>query len=222
MKILILEHSNIFVTGLVSILSGHFGHSQVDFLTCQDSGNPEILVGDKPIELIIVGHSLLDIGAYETCITSLRQSVTHSTPVLLIPEYIDAKVLKHLFVHKLIDGITTRNCSENELVLAIETLLSGEVYLGSTNHLHLNSEESVATLKQDNPLYLIKKLTPREKEILDLVIDGKSSTQISSEIFIAIDTVKTHRKNMMRKLGVSNTIELLSYLNAIDYMKGTH
>ena len=52
-------------------------------------------------------------------------------------------------------------------------------------------------------------LTPREKEIVQLVTDGHTSCQIASLLCLSIYTVKTHRKAIYRKLGVSNLAELI-------------
>ena len=51
-------------------------------------------------------------------------------------------------------------------------------------------------------------LTPREKEIIQLVTDGRTSRQIASMLCLSIYTVKAHRKAIYRKLGVSNLAEL--------------
>ena len=57
-------------------------------------------------------------------------------------------------------------------------------------------------------------LSNREKEILQLIANGKTSKQIAEELFIAKTTVDTHRKNMIRKLNLNNGNELVKY--AID------
>ena len=57
-------------------------------------------------------------------------------------------------------------------------------------------------------------LSNREKEILNLIANGKTSKEISETLFIAKTTVDTHRKNMIRKLDLSSGNELVKY--AID------
>ncbi len=57
-------------------------------------------------------------------------------------------------------------------------------------------------------------LSNREKEILHLIADGKTSKDIANALFIAKTTVDTHRKNMIRKLNLSTGNELVKY--AID------
>jgi DNA-binding CsgD family transcriptional regulator len=52
-------------------------------------------------------------------------------------------------------------------------------------------------------------ITPKEKEILQLIADGLSSKQIAEKLNISFYTVQTHRKNMLAKMGVKNTPELI-------------
>ena len=59
-------------------------------------------------------------------------------------------------------------------------------------------------------------LTPREKELLRLMAKGKSNKEISSEMFISVNTTETHRKNIKAKLKVSSAFELNQYASAFD------
>ena len=52
-------------------------------------------------------------------------------------------------------------------------------------------------------------ITPKEKEILHLIAEGFSSKQIAERLSISFYTVQTHRKNMLAKMGVKNTPELI-------------
>jgi DNA-binding CsgD family transcriptional regulator len=52
-------------------------------------------------------------------------------------------------------------------------------------------------------------ITPKEKEILQLIADGLSSKQIAERLCISFYTVQTHRKNMLSKMGVKNTPALI-------------
>ena len=53
-------------------------------------------------------------------------------------------------------------------------------------------------------------LSPRESDVLELLIRGKSSAQIAAELFISKLTVDTHRRNILKKTGAKNTAELIS------------
>ncbi len=60
----------------------------------------------------------------------------------------------------------------------------------------------------------IESLTSREREVLQLVVDGKSSREIADHFHRAPKTVEYHRQNIMRKLGVSNVAELVRIVTA--------
>ncbi len=54
------------------------------------------------------------------------------------------------------------------------------------------------------------KLTKREKEILELVAQGLSAQEIATLVFVSLNTVETHRRNIMQKLGARNTVEAVA------------
>jgi DNA-binding NarL/FixJ family response regulator len=54
-------------------------------------------------------------------------------------------------------------------------------------------------------------LTPREQEIMRLLAEGLSSKKVAEKLFISPKTVENHRSNIMNKLGLHNTIELIRY-----------
>jgi len=58
-----------------------------------------------------------------------------------------------------------------------------------------------------------QQLSIREKQILKKISFGYSSKEIAAGLFISLNTVNTHRKNILRKLGVNNIISALKYLN---------
>jgi len=60
------------------------------------------------------------------------------------------------------------------------------------------------------------RLSPREKEILQLMALGNGSQEISEQLFISLNTVKTHRKNVYQKLNLKNTYDLNVYARAFD------
>ena len=60
-------------------------------------------------------------------------------------------------------------------------------------------------------------LTNRQEQILQLIAQGKTTREIADELFIGVYTVDTHRKNMMRLLGLKGKSELLRYAVNIKY-----
>lgn len=98
------------------------------------------------------------------------------------------------------EGYILKNSSLKVVLEAIRAVADGKTYFDKKIHLptaEKNQSKSV--------------LSSREKEILGLVSRGKTSHEIADELFIGKSTVDTHRKNMIRKLGLSGAGELLRY-----------
>ncbi len=109
-------------------------------------------------------------------------------------------------------GYILKNSGIKMLSKAIETVAHGETFFDPNvafNFMNNYIDDNVTIGKSEKVV-----LSNREKEILNLIAQGKTSKQISEELFIAKTTVDTHRKNMIRKLELNSGNELIKY--AID------
>ena len=102
-----------------------------------------------------------------------------------------------------VQGYIIKNVERFDLEKAIITIFEGGKYFSPivTNIL----AESVA--RPEPPA--ISELTPREKEVLELVAQGHSTKQIADKLGIGTRTVESHRVNMLKKMKVNNTAELV-------------
>jgi DNA-binding CsgD family transcriptional regulator len=66
-------------------------------------------------------------------------------------------------------------------------------------------------ISQFKHIIKLNTLTTREKEILHLIAKGKTDKEIADKLFISIRTAKKHRNNMITKIGVNNTVELVAF-----------
>jgi len=74
------------------------------------------------------------------------------------------------------------------------------------NEIYIRKRQSVSEWKiteMENGVMLTK----REKEVLDLIMQGLTSTEIAALIFISLDTVETHRKNIIQKMNARNVVD---------------
>jgi DNA-binding NarL/FixJ family response regulator len=71
-----------------------------------------------------------------------------------------------------------------------------------------------------NPLLGQKKITQREREILVLVLQGKTNKEIEKEFFVSYKTVKSHLYNIYQKMGVKNRLQLMNTVQ--EYLKKTN
>lgn len=80
-------------------------------------------------------------------------------------------------------------------------------------HLAFSKEvEDIVNKTNINDLKNIPRLTKREKEILILLIKGKSTQEISDALFLSFLTVQTHRRNLLNKFQVKNVVELINFV----------
>ncbi|KGL63264.1 response regulator [Polaribacter sp. Hel1_85] len=109
-------------------------------------------------------------------------------------------------------GYILKNSGIKMLSKAIITVAKGETFFDPNvafNFMNSYIDDNVTIGKTEKVV-----LSNREKEILHLIANGKTSKEIAENLFIAKTTVDTHRKNMIRKLNLSSGNELVKY--AID------
>lgn len=107
-------------------------------------------------------------------------------------------------------GYLVKQSAPGELVWAIQAAHRGESFLSPSISKTIIDEylrHNENTLQEDS----YDKLTIREREILQLVVEGRSNREISEKLHITIKTVGVHRTNLMEKLDIHNTPELVKY-----------
>jgi DNA-binding NarL/FixJ family response regulator len=127
------------------------------------------------------------------------------TRILVLTMYDDPKIIKEAFQLK-VDGYLLKNCGKDELLESIETIMNGEVFIGKgvsvANHQSESSSFEDIFQKKFS-------LTRRELEVLRLITQARNNGLIAKELYISEQTAAVHRKNIMRKIGVNSTPELI-------------
>ncbi len=107
-------------------------------------------------------------------------------------------------------GYLLKNADKEEIIEAILTVENGKTYFSfEAGRIYKATTEK----KTDLPV-----LSKREKEILKLIAEGFTNIEISKQLFISIDTVDTHRKNLYTKLNVKNTALLIRQAIENNYL----
>lgn len=110
------------------------------------------------------------------------------------------------------NGYLFKNASEEELTEAIITVHKGKRYLSEEVNDKLINK---ATQRSSGKAGFIPKLTRREKEVLELIVEEYTTQEIANKLFLAVSTVETHRMNLCAKLGAKNVAGLVK--NAIKF-----
>lgn len=209
-RVILADDQQIFIEGLKNILENHNGrHINVVATTCSGQKMVELSKGSEA-QLLIFELNLQDIDGLE----ALQKLKAHKQlKKLVLSRYDDAKLIKSAFKAGA-DGYVLKNTDISELLYAISELVQGKSYLGDGVHLQAKNGYSSKSGNGYRKIFkdgFIKRhsLTKREMEILTLITQALSNKQIAEELYISDQTVSVHRKNIMRKLGVTNTAGLI-------------
>ena len=101
----------------------------------------------------------------------------------------------------------------NELILVANPVAGMGMMVNKVNKL---LDENIFVAKNYKKFALLSK---REKEIITLLADGKSTPEIADILFISTFTVSTHRRNIYEKLGIKSSVELLKFASAFELIK---
>ena len=106
-------------------------------------------------------------------------------------------------------GYLLKDSAFEELVTAIHTVMRRQHYL-SQKITDVIVEECLQNLPK-NETNVFTVLTPREREVLQLIAEGKSTKQIASVLNVSVKTIETHRQQIMDKLNIHSVAELTKY-----------
>ena len=118
------------------------------------------------------------------------------------------------YITKMIDvgvhGYVLKDSNLEDLSSAIKTILEGKPYYSSdVSAIMINSLMNKDKKKDNSEL---DNLTDREVEIINLITEGLKSSEIADQLKLSTRTIEVHRRNLMKKLDVKNTAELVSFV----------
>ncbi len=105
-------------------------------------------------------------------------------------------------------GYLLKDGGTSELELAIRAISHGETYLSPTVSKHVITDYMRRVSTESNPM---EQLTPRQREILQLIASGKSTKEIAEILYISVKTVETHRTQLMERLDIHDVAGLVRY-----------
>lgn len=198
-SVFICEDHQIVIDGIALILkrSGQYDPIR-SFKTA--SGFLKAIQSETP-DLIILDLNLPDRNSIEF-IADIRRD--HPGVSILILTMHNDPLLAEKVRQEGADGFMLKDFGEDELLYALNVILDGGYY----------TNPEIEQKRKNNSSTKALFLTRREKEVIVLTAKGKSSAEIADELYLSRHTVNTHRRNIYKKLGISNMKELIKFAYA--------
>jgi DNA-binding NarL/FixJ family response regulator len=157
----------------------------------------------KP-DVIVMDLSMPQLDGVQAASRILELDVP--TQVVIVSMHADTTII-HNLVRRGIKGYLLKNALADELILAIRSAAAGKLYLSPT------ISEAVMNMlmapAHEHASDGIDPLTPREREVLQLVAEGHTNASIANLLTISVKTVEKHRANLMSKLGADDLATLI-------------
>ena len=106
-------------------------------------------------------------------------------------------------------GYLLKDCALDELVRAIRVVVAGQIYLSPGIAGTVVQGYMSRLQKMEAPAFA--SLTPREREVLQLIAEGKTMKEIAGMLTVSVKTAETHRQQIMKKLDIRSVAELTKY-----------
>ena len=204
-KVLLADDHQMFLDGLSSLLSQLDG---VEIVAAVNSGKEALEKLVPSPDLAIVDLNMPGMNGVEVT-RKMKEKCPHVKVLGLTMENDLQMVTEMLEAGAL--GYILKNTGKAELELALRQVMKGEPYLSQSisNQLAQNLLQNFQQKKEIQSA--LSSLTEREIEILKLIALEHSNTEIAELLFISPKTVETHRKNLMRKIQVKNSLGVYKF-----------
>ena len=199
-SILIVDDHPLVGDGITTMIKGEEYLKIIGI--CKNGKDALEFLNETQPDIILLDISLPDIDGLELC-TIIREKNTVSK-IIGLTSTNEAGIITQ-FLSRGGNGYLLKNMEREELLGAIEEVMNDRLFLSkAANQKILEQYNSMSQALKNTPV-----LTRREKEILQLLYEGLNGPQIADRLFLSPYTVETHRKNLMQKLNVNSTQQLL-------------
>jgi len=199
-KVIIVDDHQMVREGLRSLL---VGEKDMEVIAEAGDGWEGVRLAEKLTpDVVIMDIAMPELNGIE----ATRQILARTTGVrvMVLSMHSDKRFVERTLKAGA-SGYLLKDCAFEELVRAIRTVMAGQIYL-SPGIASLVVREYLENGLDSPPV-----LSAREREVLQLITEGKSTREISLLLHISIKTVETHRQQIMKKLHLRTVAELTKY-----------
>jgi two-component system response regulator NreC len=205
-KVVLADDHQIVRHGLRSLLSAE---PDIKVVGEADNGRAVVrLVQELSPQVVIMDISMPDLNGIE----ATRQILSDFSGVKVIALSMHSDSLFVLNMFKAgASGYLLKDCALEELVKAVRTVMNRKIYLSPSISDIVIKDFVIGWSPEDSSSSAYSILTAREREVLQLMAEGKTTNQMAESLCISVKTVEAHRKQLMTKLDIHSVAELTKY-----------
>lgn len=203
-RILLVDDHNILREGLRLLLQRTGSYEVLG--EAQDGREALQLVKQLDPDVVIMDVAMPELNGVEATRRILAERP--DAKVLALSMHSDRRFVARM-LHAGACGYLLKDCSSEQLELAIQTVLEGEMYLSpgiNKQIIHDYVQQLYSNSPAETPL-----LTAREREVLQLLAEGKATREIAELLEVSVKTVESHRMQIKEKLNLRSVAELTKY-----------
>ena len=203
-RILIVDDHSIVRDGLRSLIEKQ---KNMEVIGEANNGRKAVsLAKELEPDVLIMDIAMPDLNGIDA--TQQILATNQKIKIIGLSMYSD-----HRFVTRMLKsgakGYLLKDCAFDELASAIETVILGQIYI-SPRIKNVNAEEMMKS-DQETEGSRLDVLSLREREVLQIIAEGKSTKEIAVELHVSTKTIETHRQNIMNKLNIRNVVDLTKF-----------
>lgn len=203
MRILIVDDHLLFGQSLAALLTES---ENVEVVATVGNGRAALLkLTSNEVDVVITDLQMPEIGGVELAL-QIRQHYPHIKVMIL--SMIDEAELIREALRAGVLGFGSKTIDKWELSKALTMIEKEEVYLSPTIIQELSR---VPATHHTEVISSTLVLSEREIEVLKLIAQEMNTNEIAEKLFVSVNTIETHRKNLLKKLGVKNSIGLIKF-----------
>jgi DNA-binding NarL/FixJ family response regulator len=202
-KVLIVDDHQLFREGVVTLLSSA---ENIEVIAQAEDGQEAI----EKVKLVKPDVVLIDIAMPRMNGIDATKKIKSQMPevkIIILSMHLEKEYVKGV-LEAGADGYLVKNCTYLQLTDAIQSVYGGKKYLSQdiTDQV-ISGYLSPADAKELE----YDKLSEREKEIFLMFTEGRSTREIGEILFISVKTVNTHKQNILEKLQLKSTADIVKY-----------
>ncbi|MEW5873803.1 MAG: response regulator transcription factor [Candidatus Zixiibacteriota bacterium] len=202
-RIILADDHRLFRAGLRALLEGQPGFEVVG--EAIDGHETLKRIATTPADVLLLDISMPALNGIETL---RRLAAEHNAvKVIVLSMHSDRYFIAGAFQAGA-RGYVLKDSAIQELVTGIRIVSKGGVYLSSAIAGVLVSDYLALAASASDPDH---ELSGREREVLQMIAEGKTTKEVASRLCLSVKTVETHRKHMMDKLDIHSVAELTRY-----------